>query len=211
MVPLFFDIETIPAQSDEDRAAYLASLKPPRNYGEEAAQKWRESQDVDATALDPMWGHICAISWAEGDAEPFTRVITTVDDEMAILANFLEAIPCDATRMLVGHNITGFDIPFVIKRAVILGLKLPPDAELPRDAKPWSKTVFDTMTRWDARKFASLDAMCRVFRIPGKGDFSGADVAGAFADGDLQRIADYCADDVRRVRSVYQRMMESGW
>ena len=73
--------------------------------------------------------------------------------------------------------------------------------------------MFDTMTAWaGARGTISLDNLCAALGIPGKGDgFDGSQVAQAWADGRHDEIAQYCRDDVQRVRAVWQKFQDAGW
>jgi hypothetical protein len=45
-----------------------------------------------------------------------------------------------------------------------------------------------------------------AFGLPGKGGVDGSMVAGMVRAGRIDEVAAYCADDVRRVRAIYQRM-----
>ena len=125
-----------------------------------------------------------------------------VTDLMANFGNYKSITP-------VGHNLIGFDLPFLLKRAIILGV--PIGRQFPRNPKPWDKGVHDTMLMWDAKNFTSLDTLCEIMGIPGKGDFDGSMVAAAWAAGEREKVAEYCADDVRRVRAVHQRFLAAGW
>jgi predicted PolB exonuclease-like 3'-5' exonuclease len=107
---------------------------------------------------------------------------------------------------LVGHNAIGFDIPFLWKRAMILGVK--PPREFPRSPKPWGESVIDTMLLWDSQQRAggSMDRICRLLGIPGKGDMDGSMVWPMYQAGRLTEIAHYCKGDVERTRSMHRRM-----
>jgi hypothetical protein len=105
------------------------------------------------------------------------------------LRAFFSAIPRDtyAAPTFVGHYISGFDLRFILCRAVILGVQIPPC--IPRDAKPWGKDVFDTMTAWAGTKDKiSQDRLARALGLAGKGDFDGGMVAAAWLAGEHHRI-----------------------
>lgn len=214
----FLDIETIPAQSQEVRDRFKSEVKAPGNIKKpESIEAWMEAnaetaamEAIAKTSFDPAKGHICTISWAMGDEEPDTAHADTVEAERDLLAAFFGALRANHRYTFVGHYIGGFDLRFILCRAVVLGVKIP--REIPRDPKPWDKTIFDTMTAWSGVKGSiSMDNLCDAFGIPGKGDFSGADVAEAWAAGEHQKIADYCADDVRRTREIWRRFQAAGW
>ena len=52
----------------------------------------------------------------------------------------------------------------------------------------------------------SLDKLCKALGLPGKGEIDGSKVWDYVRDGRIAEVADYCADDVRKVWAVYQRM-----
>jgi predicted PolB exonuclease-like 3'-5' exonuclease len=52
----------------------------------------------------------------------------------------------------------------------------------------------------------SLDRLCKVLGLPGKDDMTGADVWPYVQAGRLDEVAEYCRQDVRRVREIFQRM-----
>jgi len=214
----FVDIETIPTQSPVIRDRFRSEVKAPGNIKkQESIDAWlAENADTCAaeaiakTSFDPAHGHICTISWAIDGEEPDTAHAETVDAERDVLAAFFGAIRPNHRYTFVGHYIGGFDLRFILCRAVVLGVKIP--QAIPRDPKPWDKTLFDTMTAWaGARGTVSMDRLCEALGIPGKGDFSGADVAEAWANGEHQKIADYCTDDARRTRAIWDRFQAAGW
>lgn len=215
---IFVDIETIPTQSPEIRDRFKAEVKAPGNIKKpESIDAWlaenaeaKAAEEIAKTSFDPAHGHICTISWAVDDDNPDSAHACTVEEERDVLAAFFNALRSNHHYTFVGHYIGGFDLRFILCRAVVLGLKIP--QAIPRDPKPWDKTMFDTMTAWaGARGSISMDRLCEAFGIPGKGDFSGADVAEAWANGEHARIAEYCEADVFRTREIWRRFQAAGW
>jgi hypothetical protein len=112
----------------------------------------------------------------------------------------------------IGHYISGFDLRFLLNRAIVLGVKLPSALILPRDIKPWSDNVFDTMTAWAGNKDRiSQDNLAQALGLAGKGDFDGSMVAEAWANGEHAKIADYCRSDVETVRAIYRKFQAVGY
>jgi 3'-5' exonuclease len=214
---VYLDIETIPTQDPDTIAAIRASVKPPSNIKKaETIEAWWAEQGKEAadkavanTSFDGGRGHVCTVAWALNDGPVEVRYACTVADERLILADLFKAIGKERSPVIVGHYVAGFDLPFLRKRAIVLGLKLP--NAFAREAKPWDALVADTMHVWaGSRDTISLDDLCRILGIPGKDGFDGSMVAAAWAAGEYQTIEDYCADDVRRVRAIHQRFMEVG-
>ena len=215
---LYLDIETIPSQSPELAERIRAGIKPPGSIKKpESIATWME-ENADAavaealakTSFDPATGHICTIGYAIDNGDPVALHAATVDGEAAILEGFFAAIRPYHRYVIVGHNVGGFDLRFILCRAVVLGITVPP--ALPRDPKPWDKGVFDTMTAWaGARGSIGMDRLCEALGLPGKDGFDGSMVAAAWAAGEHDRIATYCADDVAKTRAVHRRFVAVGW
>lgn len=216
MYNVFLDLESIPVQCPDRIAKLIADAKPPANYSKpETIAKWREDNAADIiakTALDPAAGHICSIAWAVGD-EPVQCIGAANaggDCERNMLANFFIALPQTGMCRFIGHYITGFDLRFIMCRAIVLGVKVP--ALWPRDPKPWDQQVFDTMTAWaGARGTIGLERLCEALGIESpKGDMAGDKVAEAWANGEFDRIADYNRRDTEAVRQVFKKFEAVG-
>lgn len=227
MATIFIDIETLPAQAEWVRSDLASTVKPPATYKKaETIAEWeRESKPgavEDAwlkTSFDGGVGQILCVSWAVEDqapqmlgawqfgSEPFSK-----DAEGAMLDAWFDALRSISAGtsgmrpLICGHNVASFDLPFVWKRAIVHGIA--PPMWLPRNPKPWSETVFDTMTQWAGdRERISLDRLCKVLGMDGKGDGpTGADVWPMAQEGRFDEIGHYCAQDVERTRAIYRRM-----
>jgi len=106
----------------------------------------------------------------------------------------------------VAHNGCDFDFRFLWQRCVVLGVK--PVIRIPYNDRPWSKDVIDTLYMWTGLNKAggSLDKICKAFGLEGKGDMDGSKVYDAWKDGEEKKIAEYCQDDVEKLRAIYKRM-----
>lgn len=215
---IFLDIETIPTQCPFRRAEIAASIKAPGNISKaETIAKWEAESKPDAvadaiarTSFDPALGHICTIAWAIDDGIVWRCDADEVEKEASMLANFFSHIDSQHRTTWAGHYISGFDLRFIICRAVVLGVKIPQC--IPRDPKPWGTTVFDTMTAWSGSKGTiSLDNLCKALGIEGKKDFDGSMIAEAWANGEHDKIAAYCSDDVEKVRAIWHKFQAAGF
>ena len=218
---VYFDVETIPCQDASYLDKLCEEIKAPAQYKKpESIEKWlaenRETAALEAmakTSFDGGRGHVCTIAWAINDGPTdVARTLENLDYEAEALHNFFDALKGYHSLTLVGHNVAGFDIGFLRKRAICLGVKLPPAWAFPRDPKPWDKGIIDTMHAWaGARDTISLDELCGILNIPGKDGFDGSMVAEAWANGEHDKISAYCRDDVERVRKIHQKFLEAGW
>lgn len=217
---VYFDIETLPCQSPEYLDALRKNVKAPATYKkQESIDAWlaenREEAAKEAlakTSFDGGRGHICAIAWAINGRDIETTCISDVAQEAGLVQSFFDALDKYHSQTLVGHNIAGFDLRFLRQRAVALGIKMPGRSVLPRDPKPWDKSFFDTMNAWaGGNDRISMDNLCGVLGIKGKDGFDGSMVAEAWAGGEFARIAEYCADDVSKVRAIHQKFLQAGY
>lgn len=210
---LYLDIETIPTTDAHRIAEIAATITCPGNITKpESIAAWEAEkkpklveESVAKSSFSGAYGKVCCIGWAWDDGE----ALSVVGDEARVLVNAIDRITMSAPQYglttIVGHYVANFDLRFLMQRAIVLGIPLP--AWFPRDPKPWSREVFDTMTAWaGAKDSISLDNLCKVLGIPGKDGVDGSMVAGMWQRGELDAIAEYCRADVERVRNVHRKM-----
>ena len=225
---VFFDIETIPAQYDGAYKFLYDAQKPPAPVKDKEA--WLGSdKHADAaekalakTSFDGLMGEVVSIRWAYFDmpsgelrVDGHTRGHDIEkNDEQFLLMSFFTALSNYRPRAprIVGHNILGFDIKFLSKRALVLGVPMPSLPIWPRDVKPWETSVLDTMTTIDNDRssYPSLDKVCHALGIPGKDGVDGSMVADLWAMGEFETIHDYCGDDTRKLAQIWLAMVRCG-
>jgi len=109
---------------------------------------------------------------------------------------------------LVGHASKYFDYPFLGKRYMINGMKIPKMLD-DSDKKPWECLNQDTNTLWKlggTGPGSSLQALCTVFNIPvSKVDMVGDQVGLEYEKGNIEGIARYCAYDTIATFNVIRR------
>ncbi|AEY69721.1 putative DNA-PolB associated exonuclease [Brucella phage V_19] len=208
MTYTYFDVETIPDQSEGALERAKESVKVPANYKNPdtiAAYIEENAQEAwERTALDGWKGHVACIVMND-----MKWMVQETWREKEMLQDFFNRLN---ESTLVGHNIIGFDIPFLTKRALVLGVKLPPEHIWPRNLKPWDNRVFDTMLQLgNGKEFISLDNLARNLGTKGKGNTTGAQVHYMWQNGLHDEIAEYCANDVRIVREIHERFLACNW
>ena len=128
-----FDIETGPLSEEQIRKiapAFKESEVKTGNLGLEkqlekiALEKTKHiSKIVSSAALNAEYGQVLAIGIL-GDDEP--TILT--GEESDILAKFWGLALKDFQEGIstwVGHNVLGFDLPFLLRRSVIVGVSVP--------------------------------------------------------------------------------------
>ncbi len=187
-------------------------------------------EKLDKTCLDGLYGEICSVSWAveDGDIGGVTRGLDGIDSEHDLLTTFWGAMFEDINKELdkdgavgaakspfvklqwIGHNVIDFDLRFLKQRSIVRGIK--PTYLVPADARHGSDYAFDTMKDWAGfRGYVKQDELVEALGIvhPGGRDVAAIDgsmIAGLYASGQFQLIADYNALDVYKVRELYRRM-----
>lgn len=167
----------------------------------EALERWRK------TALNGDYGNVLVIAVDSViGAHQFSGF-----DETETLTDFydyvreLGASNNNGLLKTVGHNITGFDLSFLYKRSVINGIKPPPFISM--TPSKYSDYVFDTMERWAGfNKFISLDDLCDILGIEYNKEVNGSMIFDLYKDGQLPKIKEYAAEDVSRVKTIYNMM-----
>lgn len=211
---IFLDIETLPTNDDTVIAALSKKITAPSTHRkQETIDKWMEENKDQAlrdliakTSFDGMYGRIACIAWACDDGDIYSTDAN--DDELDVITKFYDHITFSSVdSRFCGHNLHGFDLPFLKHRSVILGIKPPTELIKAMRARQWDDCVFDTMLMWSPErdKRVSMDSLCNALGINGKGDFNGSMVAETWQK-DPQKVVDYCKDDVARTREIYKRL-----
>jgi len=193
------------ASADDIKARWekeMASVKA----DEVGDEKWRR------TALDGTYGRVLAIGYKVDRGE--TKVVYCYSEDEAgfLMAAFseimedLESVHDQASKrkpVFIGHNVV-FDLKFLFRRAAILNVK--PPFDLPFQGRH-ENSFYCTSKAWcEFKEYISLDNLCKALGIPGKDGFDGSMVYDAWANGEHDKIREYCADDVNKVVAIHKRL-----
>ena len=110
---------------------------------------------------------------------------------------------------IVGHNLVGFDLPFIFQRCLINGIAARPFVNL---SEYNVRGVYDTMRAWwlgDRRSRVSLDDIAWALGIKSSktDEVEGSRVFELYQAGKLAEIREYNLNDVRVTRQVYERLI----
>ncbi|MDQ2856687.1 MAG: ribonuclease H-like domain-containing protein [Acidobacteriota bacterium] len=122
--------------------------------------------------------------------------------------SFMKGFDPDSDE-IVGHNLIGFDLPFIFQRCLVNCITAKPFITL---GEYNVRGVFDTMRQWwlgDRRSRVSLDDIAWAFGIESSktAEVEGSKVFDLYAAGRLAEIREYNLKDVRLTRKVYERMV----
>jgi len=213
---LFLDIETVPEQisfkelSEEEKELFDAKTKFQRKEDENLEDFYQKA------GIWAEFGKIVCISVGfftfKNDIRHF-RVTSFFGKEPNLLIDFSNLVHNYFSlpqHVLCGHNAKEFDFPYIARRMIIHGLKLPEKLNL-FGKKPWEVPHLDTMELWkfgDYKHYTSLKLLTNILAIPSpKDDINGGDVARVFyQEKDIDRIINYCQKDVIAVAQIILRL-----
>ena len=215
---LFIDIETVPQKADfTELPEHFQKLWDKKSvYFRDENQA--ASDVYERAGIYAEFGRIICISAGviiQKNGERFYRVKSFHDtDEKKLLLAFndmLEKFTSNPGKKLCAHNGIEFDYPYIARRTLINGLRLPRILDI-SGAKPWEikDRLLDTLQMWkfgDYKNYTSLDLLCAVFDIPTpKDDIDGSQVAQTYyQEGDLDRIIRYCEKDTLALANLILR------
>ncbi|MGI9166600.1 MAG: ribonuclease H-like domain-containing protein [Pyrinomonadaceae bacterium] len=154
-----------------------------------------EFQGVQQTQSE----HVFGID-AEGNEEAEKHALTG-------FLNLLKEFDPD-TDEIVGHNILGFDLPFIFQRCLVNSIPVRRFVDL---SEFNVRGVFDTMHHWwlGAKRHVSLDDIAWSLGIESSktAEAEGSKVFEMYQAGKLAAIREYNLNDVRVTRKVYERMV----
>lgn len=211
---IFLDIETVSAQ---------------KTY-EELTEKWKSLWDKKAcflikgeeipseiygrSAIYAEFGKVICISvglYVETKGKREFRVKSFYGhNEKLLLTDFCEMLKKhfeSPDYLLCAHNGKEFDFPFLSRRALVNGIKLPYLLDT-AGRKPWEVQHIDTLQLWkfgDYKHYTSLDLLSNLFGIKSpKENMDGSDVGRVYwEENDLEKIVKYCEEDTITIAQLF--------
>lgn len=209
---LVFDIETVPAFERRDLPASVAAA-----LADNATLKQMEPDAV--MGMSPFFGKVVSLALGDGDAEIDDVTVLAVPPDGVTIdpcpkwlrpmseADLLRAFWALASRAetVVSFNGRGFDIPFLVARSLIHGIPARVDLLSQRFALRPHLDLFELVSQ-RGRGPSKLDVVCWALGIESpKEVMDGSMVAPAYARGEIVKIAEYNAHDVRATSAVYRK------
>lgn len=212
---LFLDIETVPQHPTFDEL----TEETKNLFAEKTKYQRKDIPAADFYERAGIWaefGKIICISVGyftsvQSKSRQF-RLTSFCGDEMGLLSDFSKLVNTQFSRpfhRLCAHNGKEFDFPYIARRMSVHSLKLPLALQI-AGKKPWEVPHLDTMELWkfgDYKHYTSLKLLTHTLNIPSpKTDLDGSQVAEVYYnDNDLDRIVNYCEQDVLAVAQIILR------
>lgn len=192
----------------------------PTNLSFEGKNFWTTEEEHRRTALDGNFGRLLCIGYnrefsdgrkpQEGCFGWNEATGCFNENESALLTEFWEMMR-GFNRFkdtIVGHNIMDFDLPFIVKRSIINGVRPTVDFCFARYHR---QPIFDTMREWECwnvRNFISLEKLALILGLPSPKEeaVSGSNLYDVYLEGRHREIYEYCLRDVITTRDAYRKM-----
>lgn len=215
---LFLDIETVPQ--------YVSFEDIPENEKEHWIRKSEHLRKLETDTAATIYqragiyaefGKIICVStgyFTKNNGKRQFRIKSYYGDNEKILLNEFSALMSghfnQSKHLLCAHNGKEFDFPYLSRRMLINGIKIPPLLDT-AGKKPWEVQHLDTMELWkfgDYKSFTPLNLLAHVFGITSpKDDIDGSLVWAVYwKDKNLERIVTYCQKDVITVAQILLKM-----
>jgi predicted PolB exonuclease-like 3'-5' exonuclease len=220
MIPILtFDIETIPDVAGLRHLHELPDTLADAEVAEFAFQKQRAKNGSDF--LPHHLQRVVVISCALRNDEGF-RVWSLAEPKSGegdIIQRFFDGV-AKYTPQIVSWNGGGFDLPVLHYRGLIHGVAAPRYWDLGEDDRDfkWNNYIsryhtrhldlMDLLAMYQPRANAPLDQLVKLMGLPGKLGMEGGAVWGAWLDGKIDAIRDYCETDVVNTYLVYLRFQK---
>ena len=220
MIPvLSFDIETIPDVAGLRALHDLPDTLADAEVAEFAFQKQRAKNGSDF--LPHHLQRVIVISCAMRNAEGFKvwSLAEPKSGEGEIIQRFFDGVG-KYTPNLVSWNGGGFDLPVLHYRGLIHGIAAARYWDMGEDDRDfkWNNYIsryhtrhldlMDLLAMYQPRANAPLDELAKLMGLPGKLGMDGSAVWGAWCDGQIDAIRDYCETDVVNTYLVYLRFQQ---
>lgn len=221
---LFLDIETVREYKTYDEFIALKNLEnwkkvAAKHYADVLIDQTLKTDDeiyLTKAALYPEYGKIVSIAFGKienGNEKKIYHSTQHNENDLLnkiafTLSKYYEENP---NTILCGHNIIEYDIPFIVKRMIKHGIKIPIILQNAIIGKPWEIKVIDTLREWkmSTNKFLSLDTIAEFLSIPSSkvGEINGATLGETYWNNQnepslLLNIAKYCKSDVSVVMDI---------
>jgi DNA polymerase elongation subunit (family B) len=215
---IFLDIETVPQQKEFELLNEEQKKLWEQKAKFDSAYKSGEislSDTYQRAGIYAEFGKIICISFGyvaleKGQRELRIKSISD-KDEKNLLSKLLKLIQgFDKDTLLCAHNGKEFDFPYICRRLLINGLKIPKILDL-QNKKSWEVKHLDTMELWkfgDYKHYTSLDLLANIFNIESsKKEMDGSMVGKMYyEENNLKKIVEYCELDVWVLANVFLKL-----
>ena len=218
---IYIDLEATPQHPDydslDDRGKALWNKFAERFVSDPKFVSVMHSYE-DKAALYAEFGKIVCISCGYMSEEGFKVKSYTDEDEAWLLAAFVEDMNKFKSVKFCGHNIKGYDLPFICRRLMAHNSKIPYWIDT-AGKKPWDIHHIDTQELWKFgtfKDYISLDRLTYHLGLPSPKDkIDGSMVAAVYygqgeyaemtKEDRIKMISEYCEKDIMQLPDILEK------
>lgn len=194
---LFFDIET---KANKDALHFLEEPTAPPNWKDpkkiERYVEDKKEEMIEMAALDADFGQVVAIGMKEED-DPIHSMI---GEEETLLAWFWNKFSSHNGKCC-GYNILGFDLPYLMRRSMALGIVPKYKPFLAKYRTEPTRDLMGILYNWGQAR--SLKWVCQRYGIDNPlPELNGSKVA----EMDDETLEKYVENDVRLIYELHEKM-----
>ena len=204
---LFFDIETIPDDKLDitlNIPAKLGNVKDEKKVL--AKQKeWIDGGQIKAHSVSPYHNKIVALEMYFRDENGEGFIENDLSEEF-MLKTFWDNINPIQSNYIIGFNILNFDLPTIMFRSALLGVKTR-SLDLRRYSTKPIVDLMEVLAGWNPQNRKSLNWFLKRFGIETKtGD--GSQIYEMYKQGKMDEIREYCRQDVLKTKELFYKICE---
>jgi len=201
-----FDIETIP-DYDFIRKTLDDFDSPEDVLMEKASEELSRNQ---SGFLPPMYHRMVSWVglWIENTGMPSSKAGWHGEDELDGLNKIFDALMTYKDFGLIHHNGRGFDLPLLTYRAMKYNIQMPFRLNHYDIRYRFSKAntdLMDEFSNYGASSYPKLKHLGLLIDVPFKQTADGSEVLELFKAGELEKIEQYCYEDVMATYIVWLR------
>jgi len=216
-VTMVYDIETVPDLESGRRVLSLSSEISEKEVLEALLERRRKQ--TEGSEFLPHYLHkVVAISVVVSTSD-WVKVWSLGEphaEERDIIERFFAGIE-HYSPTLVSWNGSGFDLPVLHYRALVLGVVSPKYWETGEkdNGFKWNNylsryhqrhtDIMDVIAGYQSRAFAPLTEIALMLGLPGKMGMDGSKVLDKYQSGEIHSIRNYCETDVLNTYLIYLR------
>jgi len=218
----YFDIETVSKyrnliefEKNDNRGYHLFIKKIKRKSFR--FEDWKKEFHIvykEKSSIIPEYGKIVVVTMGYFKNDEFKLKSIYNDNEEILIKEvhkIFTNISNNTTFGLCGYYIKGFDIPWLNKKMLKYGLKLPNNLKM-FNIKPWNMNVYDLSDMWTNGTIekSSFDEMLYELNIPSPKDNMSGELVNEeyWINDNLIGIKEYCEEDVKSCVSAAKILMD---
>ena len=219
---IIFDIETKPVP-EKVRELYKFDrdsvkdkrIKDPAKLEAKKDEKEAEFYEnkIAKAALNPLTCEVCAIGYYYPKDDEYIIDDSNDFNEAAILERFWDAFTesrMGTERLMIGWNTHEFDLPMIIIRSRILGVKIPAFVYETPMSRYFNGLFIDLMKVWVCNKFKEYEKLERVAKVLGVAQERKHNIEGKnfwkHLESDRENALQYLKDDLLECALIAEKI-----